>query len=142
MSNRFTCTGEKHHDLWLVNDSPVFAIFPSGIIDGIDSDVPIYLKVGNPSYGEIHIRKRHSKWVKQQKFNSVAEIVYFKLAQAGEIYCTEEEKKLKIMMRLRPSAILLLELIHRPETHFSVTTIYYHQGSLDGTRLGRYPGRR
>lgn len=140
MSNIFTCTGEKHNDLWLVNGSPIFSVFPGGIVEGVNSDIPIQLKVGNLSYGEKHIYHRHANWVKKQNFNSVAEFVYFKLAQPGEIYCTEADKKIKIMMRLKPSAIMVMELSHRHEAHFSVTTLYYHQNTLDGTKLGRYPG--
>jgi hypothetical protein len=138
----FTVSGNKHNDLWLVNDSPVFAMFPKGIVAGIDEDVPIYLKVGEPSYGERHILKRHFRWVTQQKFKSVAELVYCKLGQPGEVYCTEVEAKLKIMMRLKPSAMLVLQLYTKPLVHFSVTTVYYHQNALDGAMLGRYPGRR
>lgn len=141
MSNIFSCSGEKQHDRWLVNGSPVFSVFPGGIVEGIDSNIPIFLKVGTPDYGEKHIRKKHAHWVKIQKFNSVAELVYFKLAQPGEIYCTEADKKIKIMMRLNPSAIMVMELFYRPQLHFSVTTLYYHQNTLDGKKLGRYPGR-
>lgn len=142
MSNIFTRTGEKQHDLWLVNGSPEFSVFPGGIVDGIDSNIPIHLKVGNLSYGEKHIHHRHATWVKKQNFNSVAELVHFKLAQPGEIYCAEKDSKIKIMMRLKPLAIMVMELSPRHALHFSVTTLYYHQSTLDGVRLGRYPGRR
>lgn len=138
----FNTTGNHHNDRWLVNGSPVFAMFPKGVLDGIDANVPIYLKVGNPSFGEMHIREKHFHWVRQQKIESVAALVYYKLGQPGEVYCSEAEKKLKIMMRLKPSALLIMELIEHPEMHFSVTTIYYHQGNLDGEKIGRYPGRR
>ncbi|MEQ1556627.1 MAG: hypothetical protein ABL915_07495 [Gallionella sp.] len=142
MSTIFTTTGNKHNDLWLVNGSPEFAIFPAGLVDGVESETPIYLKVGNLSYGETHIRSKHFHWVKKQNFQSVAELVYFKLEQPGLVYCTETDSKLKIMMRLNPSAMLVLQLYHHPHLHFSVTTIYQHQSALDGEKLGRYPGRR
>lgn len=143
MSNIFTRTGENHHDLWLVNGSPDFSIFPGGIVDGIDSDIPIHLKVGNLSYGEKHIHHRHANWVKKQNFNSVAELVHFKLSQPGEIYCAGAENKIKIIIRLKPPALMIMEISPRRATpHFSVTTLYHHQGVLDGIKLGRYPGRR
>lgn len=142
MSNIFTCTGDKHNDLWLVNGSPVFAIFPAGIIENITADVPIHLKVGNSAFGARHIEARHYRWLTKQGFATAHELVHFKLAQPGIVYCTEAENKLKIMMRLRPEAIMVMELLHKPATHLSVTTLYYHQGSLDGDVLGRYPGWR
>jgi hypothetical protein len=43
MSTIFTTTGNKHNDLWLVNGSPEFAIFPAGLVDGVESETPIYL---------------------------------------------------------------------------------------------------
>lgn len=139
---RFIAQGDHHNDLWLVDNSPVFAIFPGGIVGGVDSAIPIYLKVGNPSFGETHIKNKHYRWIVQQKFKSVAELVYCKLSQPGYIYCTEVESKLKIMMNLKPSALLVMELLVQPDVHFSVITIYHHQGALDGQVIGRYPGRR
>ncbi len=142
MKPEFRATGDHHSDLWLVNGSPDFAIFPGGIIPGFTVDVPIRLKVGNLAYGGKHIQHRHAVWCKKQGFDSVPALVYHKLSHAGEVYSTESAGKLKIMMRLNPSALLVIEHITHPEPHFSITTLYHHQSALDGTRLGRYPGRR
>lgn len=141
MQHVFAKTGNQSSCLWLVSDSPEFGVLSGGVA-GIKEDTPIYLKVGNASYGETHIRNRHFHWVTSQGFDSVPHIVHFKLCQPGEIYSTETDSKLKIVMRLRPSAMLVMELIENPHdglpAHLSITTLYFHQGSIDGLRVGRY----
>jgi hypothetical protein len=137
----FTQTGTHASDLWLVDGSPDFAIFPSGTIESITEDTPIHLKVGTPAYGAIHIQKRE-RWYKQHGFESAAAFVYFKLSHSGPIYTTEVETKIKIMMRLNPNALLVLEHFTRGRPHFSVTTIYQSSSPLDGEFIGRYPGRK
>jgi hypothetical protein len=142
MAIDFKVTGTKKNDLWLINDSPVFAIFPANTIPTIEVDIPIWLKVGNMVFGEKHIRKNHGHWVNKQK-KTVPELVHFKLGQSGSVYCTESDSKLKVNLSLSPSALLILELINsHTEQHFSVTSLYFHSGGLDGISLGRYRGRR
>jgi len=139
---QFIAQGDHHNNLWLVDNTPVFATFPGGIVDNIPQDTPIYLKVGNKAFGAKHIEEKHARWLEKQGFSTAHELVYFKLKQAGSVYCTESETKIKIMMRLRPEAILVMEFFERPHPHLSITTIYYHQGALDGEIIGRYPGWR
>jgi len=138
----FTTTGNQHKDYWLVNGSRDFSIFPAGIIESITNDIPIHLKVGNKFYGEMHIRNSHARWYKEKGFNCAAELIHTKLSHTGTIYCTESQSKIKIMMMLNPSALLLLEHRVSPHHHFSVTTIYIARSKLDGEIIGRYPGRK
>ena len=137
----FSQTGSRAQDLWLVDGSPTFGTFPEGILPLYGQALPIWLKVGTSAYGERHIKQRHSHWVRKHA-GSVPELVYLKLGHAGQVYCTEEQGKIKVSMRLNPSALLVLNLCtEASEPHLSVTTLYFHQGKLDGDILGRYPGR-
>lgn len=138
----FSTTGTRPHDCWLVDGAQEFGWMPAGVIHGIPNRSPIWLKVGTEAYGERHIAKRHGHWVQQQKL-SVAELVFHKLGQSGLIYTTEREGKIKINLRLSPSALMVLDWVDHPVTaHFSVTTIFAHTRHLDGTILGRYCGRQ
>lgn len=137
----FTKQGDQHWHLWLADESPDFSIFPGGFIADLDDPVPIRLKVGNIAYGETHIGARHGHWVKRTGL-TVPELVYEKLGHSGPVYNTESGSKLKISLRLSPSALLVLELIERGTMHFSVTSLYAHPAQLDGVVIGRYPGRK
>lgn len=137
----YTPTGTRAQDLWHVDGTPDFGVFPGGIIPDVAGSVPIWLKVGTSAYGEKHIRMRHGHWVRKHA-NCVAELVYLKLGHSGQVYCTEDAGKIKISMRLNPSALLVLDLVTKvDQPHMSVTTLYFHQGPLDGDLIGRYPGR-
>jgi hypothetical protein len=107
-----------------------------------DTSIPIWLRVGSsPAFGEKHIQDRHGHWVKRHNM-TVPELVYFKLGQHGNVYCTEKNSKIKVTLTITPSALLVLDLItHIGQPHFSVTTLYHHQGPLDGRIIGRYKGR-
>jgi hypothetical protein len=138
----FKPTGSQKHDLWLVDASPDFAIFPANIIPSISIDTPIWLKVGSKQFGETHIREKHGHWVSKQG-KTVPELVYFKLGQSGPIYCTESHSKLKISLSITPAALLVLDYNDTHAVpHFSVTTLYNHPHALDGQSIGRYKGRR
>jgi hypothetical protein len=139
----FTRSGTRHKDRWLIDDKPEFAVFPGGVIAEVGYDLPIFLYVGTPAYGETHIRVRHAVWVKDQGL-SVPELVHTKLCQPGLIYCTEENHKLKISLRLAPSSLMVLTLKQSRDygEHLSVTTLYAHPQRLDGLQIGRYPGKR
>lgn len=137
----FTCQGSQKNDLWLVDNSPDFAIFPANTIPSIKEDTPVWLKVGNQQFGETHIRIRHSHWLKKLGDKTVPELVFLKLRQSGNIYCTDKGSSFKINLSIAPSSLLVLEYLDNHETpHLSVTTLYYHAGSLDGSHIGRYRG--
>lgn len=139
----FTTSGTHHKDRWLIDENPVFAQFPGGLVEGLEADTPIFLFVGTPAYGETHISLKHAHWVSKHGL-SIPELVYTKLGQPGLIYCTEENKKIKISLRINPASLMVLTLIHSRDlgAHFSVTTLYAHPQRLDGQSLGRYPGKR
>lgn len=139
----FTVTGTNKDDLWHADGSPNFSVMPENISRAIGSDtsIPIWLKVGTPVFGEKHILQKHGHWVKRHNM-TVPELVYFKLSQHGNIYCTEKNSKIKVSLTIAPSALLVLDLIkHTDLPHFSVTTLYHHQGFIDGDIIGRYKGR-
>lgn len=138
----FTATGTHHQDNWLVDGSPEFSIFPGNTIAEFSSDLPIHLKVGNKAFGSFHIEDKHWHWLRKQGFDSAPHLVHHKLSQSGSVYCTEVDTKFKIMMQLKPSALLVMEYKEYSIPHFSVTTLYLPRGPLDGTVVGRYLGRR
>ncbi len=137
----FATTGSKKNDLWLINGSKNFSIFPANTIPTIKIDVPVWLKVGDKSFGERHIKERHFRWVAKSGLD-IPELVHVKLGHHGNIFCSETDSKIKVNLALHPSALLVLEYIDFPEPHFSVTTLYYHDGKLDGRHIGRYRGRQ
>lgn len=137
----FTVTGEKSSDLWLVNNEPNFSFIPANTIPDICHDCPVWLKVGNHIYGETHIKQKHFHWVSLHKM-TVPELVYHKLGQHGQMYCSEVNSKIKISLSLHPSALIIMNYMEKADTpHLSVTTIYSHQGHLDGSKIARYKGR-
>lgn len=137
----FTVTGGKPHNLWLVDGSTDFGMLPANTINGINHDCPIWLKVGNWAYGEKHILHRHGHWIKHHKM-PVPDLVYLKLGQSGQIHCAERESRIKVNLSIHPSALIVLDYIPQAEIpHLSITTMYNHQGHLDGDKIGRYKGR-
>jgi hypothetical protein len=140
----FTVTGTNKDDLWHVDGTPHFSVMPANISRAIGSDtsIPIWLKVGTPAFGEKHILGRHGHWVERHNM-TVPELVHFKLGHSGNVYCTEKNSKIKVTLPITPSALLVLDLITHTNQppHFSVTTLYHHQGPLDGKIIGRYKGR-
>lgn len=137
----FTQTGHSQDDKWLVDGSPVFGTFPSGLLSNVPDATPIWLKVGTAAYGTVHILKRHGVWVAKHK-KPVAQLVWEKLGQPGKIHLSEEKGKLKINLHVTPSALLILQLQDKEQpVHFSVTSLYYKEGTVDGDPLGKYPGR-
>jgi hypothetical protein len=67
--------------------------------------------------------------------------VYLKLSQPGSVYAAEEASKLKVNLRLSPTALLILRYFERPLPFLTVVTAYSKgSGKLDGNYLGVYPG--
>lgn len=103
----FTKTGTTERDFWLVDNSTTFAIFPANTIRMFNRALPIRLHVGNQAYGACHIEKH---WIpKTSGQRTIPELIYHKLGQAGAIYNTESNKKLKITMALSPGGLMVLE---------------------------------
>lgn len=137
----FTKTGTERHnifDFWLVDNKKDWAIIPSGTIRGISIDMPIRLQTGKVSWGKTHIEKRHGNELKQIKM-TVCELLHKKLGQPGSFYSSEEENKIKLVMRLAPDTLVILRHIEtRYEEFFTVTTMYRIPRSIDGSEVGRY----
>lgn len=139
----FTKEGDKWFHHWLINGQRDFALIPAGVMRGFDVDLPVRLQNGNPySFGYTHIEKR-MKWVKSIS-EGIPELIYAKLGQSGQVWSTELESKIKIVMQLAPEAMLVLTEQDRTrqggDRYLSVTTIYNPRGSahLDGELIGRY----
>jgi hypothetical protein len=120
-----------------VDGTPNLAFFPAGLKVGCDG-LPIRLHVGNVGFGHHHISLKHSHWYKRVG-KEIPDLIYEKLQQAGYIYSTEIEGKLKISLRIAPETLILLELRHsEQESYFSIVTAYSHPSRIDGEGLGRY----
>lgn len=112
--------------------------FPGGIISSIPEEIPIRLQRGDNSWGGIHIATKHGHWLDKQKLD-VHEMVWLKLRQPGAIYTTESDGKIKISLRIHPSALLILRLIRGDTDIFmTVVSVYFHSSAPDGTQLALY----
>ncbi len=106
--------------------------------------LPIRLHTGDERWGVHHIELGHIEWIRRQQASSVAELLFRKLAQTGDVWCTGGGPRLKLSLRLGPAALLVVQLkdARGSDPYFSVTTLYAHpQGRLDGRHVGRYFGR-
>ncbi|GAA6167065.1 hypothetical protein [Sessilibacter corallicola] len=136
---QFRPEGNKERDFWLINGQRDWATVPDGKINGFNGDLPIRLQVGNFGWGKKHIEKRHGHWLAKLG-RTLAEVLHEKLGQPGQIYSTEENDKIKIMMRLSPDALLVLRHVRHREygDFFTVVTLYKQTGHIDGESIGRY----
>ncbi|MGR4991337.1 hypothetical protein ACPV3U_17335 [Vibrio rotiferianus] len=140
-TDTFTTTGDKPFDFWLINNSKDWAVIPAGTIKGFDEDLPIRLQVGNKGFGQKHIEFRHSHWLKKIT-KTVQEALATKLGQSGSIYTTEEDNKLKIMMRVSPDSLLVIRHVsNRQGNFFTVVSLYYKNERVDGDYVGRYESK-
>lgn len=139
----FTATGTNKFDFWQVDGSIDFGHIPANIqFDG--SGDPIRLHIGNVHFGAEHIMKHETKWPQHLREKLPAELVFLKLNTPGAIWTAEVDHKKKLMLSLRPSALMVLEhrYIHKDggiqEYYWSITTMYPFSGRLDGEQVGRY----
>lgn len=156
MSTIFGREGNEKFDFWLINGIKNFAVIPANTIKDINSDIPVHnnipirLQVGNKMFGEKHIVDKHSHWIDDlvnKKYivsqeNQVAELVWLKLGQNGTIYSTETSKKIKLMMKISPDALMVphyTEVEH--EIFFTIATLYKTTNPIDGTQIRRYLSR-
>lgn len=133
----FTVQGTKYFHFWERKGNIDLSIIPKGTIREVDIDLPIRLQVGNPSFGYQHIEKKHSRHFGDL---STHEFIYNKLGQSGTIYTTEEESKLKILLRVSPSSLLVLRMVDHNSLGWFLTivSIYPKEGRVDGKEIGRY----
>jgi len=127
-------------DFYSRNGVTDLAIIPGGTHPDQPADAPVRLQRGDFGWGAIHIATKHGHWLDKNNLQ-VHEMVWFKLQQAGGIYNTEEEDKLKISLRISPSALLILRFIPR-HGFFTVVSLFLHPNGLDGEHIGHYPGNR
>ncbi|MFM9970587.1 MAG: hypothetical protein ACKVQK_19525 [Burkholderiales bacterium] len=128
-------------DFWTANGSREFGTFPGGVLVAAPKPTPICLQHGNRTHGALHIELDHSHWLKRIQM-TVAQAVWVKCHQTGLVYCTEQEDKLKVSITFSPSALLVLRYIEDENPYFRVVTLYYHEGKLDGSPVGRFNGER
>ena len=139
-SDIFTYTGTGTHkfDFWEINGNRDWAVIPAGTMVNFDEDLPIRLQVGHRGFGQIHIEHRHGHWLKKIK-KSLQEALSFKLSQPGTIYTTEENNKIKIMMRVNPDSLLVLRYTENKAGNFlTVVSLYFKNERVDGENIGRY----
>lgn len=143
----FTQQGNKWFDFWLINGQTNFALIPPNVIpeykiEGFDNACAASVRLQNgkkPSFGYEHILFKHGAWAKKLA-SSIPELIYIKLGQSGDIYLTEHQNKVKILLRVNPSALMVLNYIEKGN-FFSVVTLYNQRSSvLDGEKIGRYLG--
>ena len=134
----YTLQGSGQYSFWLVNGNKDWATIPQGIIQDFDYPLNIRLQPGNNAWGQKHIDKKHSVWLKKHG-KSVHNMLHNKLGQSGTIYTTETDNKLKITMSMAPGSLLILTLVEQPEDKFlTLVTMYGHTTRVDGTNIGRY----
>ena len=120
----------------MADGSPDFGLISGGVKGITDQDAPIRLQRGDTYFGAVHIEEKHGHWVKSTKL-SVPQLVWTKCRQAGSIYSTEQTSKGKIWMPLAPAALMVLQYVVG-KNFWSVISLYFHEGSLDGDVIGRY----
>lgn len=135
----FSSTGDHHRDFWMVNNQQHWAIIPDGTLAGFTGDLPICLQTGTPGWGKIHIERNHGGWLQRQG-TTVCDLLYKKLGQPGTFYSTEEDNKLKLVMRLSPDALLAFRHIRHYHLgdFLTIITMYRVPRHIDGSEIGRY----
>jgi hypothetical protein len=117
----FTATGTNKFDFWQVDGSIDFGHIPANIqFDG--SGDPIRLHIGNVHFGAEHIMKHETKWPQHLREKLPAELVFLKLNTPGAIWTAEVDHKKKLMLSLRPSALMVLEHISTKMVGFKSIT--------------------
>jgi hypothetical protein len=126
------------HDFYVSPHGTDIGVFPGGLIEWITTDTPIRLQRGDSKWGARHIAIKHGHWLKKEKLE-VSEMVWRKLSQPGSVYVSEDDGKLKISLRIHPSALMILRYIKTPtDRFFTVVSVYAHPNALDGTHVGVY----
>lgn len=130
--------GNKY-DFFACDGNDEFGVFPAGLVEGFDDPTPIKLQRGDRSWGARHIAIKHGVWLDKSKLE-VHEMVWRKLREGGAIYSAESDDKLKLSLRISPTALLILRYISAQQ-FFTVVSVYAHPYELDGTKLNRWPGQ-
>lgn len=135
----FSAAGAGKYDFWLLDGKPDFAVIPGGFLNGISYDVPIRLQNGNHGFGLEHIQRKHSHWVnRNEPSGCIPTLLHRKLSQTGKMYLTDRHNYL-VAMRMAPEALIVLKPILN-QGFFTVVTMYFRQGPIEGHEVGRYLG--
>lgn len=130
-------TGSHFLDRWRVDGDQNFAWFPENLLPQVQVSIPIRLHIGNASFGQVHIEKRHGHWLR--RLNTTATLlVWQQLQKTGLVYASDKAGALKLNFCMSPQSLMVLELREKPEPYFSVVTLYEYQRRVDGQYLGRY----
>jgi hypothetical protein len=132
----FSTTGSRRIDLWLVDGSPEFGWLSMTYVGLVAELAPIHLKVGDCSFGQLHIEQRHGHWVNKLK-TTVPELVWSKLQRPAQIYGVTPLGRFVFSFRFSPEAVMIIEWRVK-ESCYSVVTLYSHPQKIDGRHLGRY----
>lgn len=124
------------YDFWMANDAPDFGIFPLAVSGIADEPAPIRLQRGNIAFGAMHIDQRHRNWVLLHA-NSVAELVWKKCRQPGHIYAGDDLEQGKIWLPIHPNGLMILKFV-TGQNFWTVVTLYFREGELDGNVIGGY----
>lgn len=124
------------YDLWKADGSPDFGLLPTAVAGISEGPAPIRLQRGDNTFGACHIEERHGHWVRLHAA-SAPELVWTKCRQVGTIYSAEEPEKGKIWLPIHPAALMVLRYVPR-DGFWTVVSLYFHEGPLDGMVLGRY----
>lgn len=138
----FNVEGTKWFHHWTVDGDKDFAVVPEGTIRGFDTDLPIRLLNGRShQFGKTHIEFKRAGWAKSLN-KSIPELVYEKLGQSAQIYCTENDSKIKFYMPIAPESLMVLNhnTCREGIPYLSITTMYNPRGTnnIDGDLIGRY----
>lgn len=120
----------------MADESPDFGVIPTGVKGITEQSAPIRLQRGDMTFGAHHIESKHGHWVRKHAANA-QELVWKKCRQSGLIYSTEAIEKGKIWMPIQPSALMVLAYVEA-ENFWTVISLYFHEGPLDGEEIGRY----
>jgi hypothetical protein len=120
----------------MAGNSANFGVIAGGVKGITDQSAPIRLQRGDLTFGACHIDDRHGHWVRKMKCNT-PELVWRKCRQPGSIYSTEESEKGKIWMPIQPAALMVLRYV-AAMNFWTVVSLYFHEGRLDGEKLGEY----
>jgi hypothetical protein len=131
--------GNPHDFYWQHEDSNL-AFVPAGLLGQQVHDAPIRLQRGHSGWGAIHIARKHGHWLDQHQLQ-VHEMVWLKLHQAGSIYTTESDDKLKIGLQINPPALLILRFVTKG-AFYTIVTLYPSLVRLDGQRMAKFKGQQ
>jgi hypothetical protein len=127
------------HDFYFQKEDNNLAFVPAGLLDQQENAAPIRLQRGHSGWGAIHIARKHGHWLDQHQLQ-VHEMVWLKLQQAGSIYSTESDDKLKVSLQIKPPALLILRFVTKG-AFYTIVTLYPSHVRSNGQRMAKFKGQ-